>query len=77
MTPAERSKDTGREVMDINETAIYLGICADTLYGYALDGIVPAFKLGNRWRFRRALLNDWMDKQSMRRAPVPPKKKAK
>jgi hypothetical protein len=25
---------------------------------------VPAFKLGNRWRFKRSRLNDWMDQQS-------------
>jgi hypothetical protein len=25
---------------------------------------VPAFKLGNRWRFRKSLLDNWMDQQS-------------
>jgi excisionase family DNA binding protein len=53
-----------REVMDIRQAADYLGISADTLYKYASDGFVPAFKLGNRWRFKRSRLNEWMDVQS-------------
>jgi excisionase family DNA binding protein len=53
-----------REVMDIRQAADYLGISADTLYKYASEGFVPAFKLGNRWRFKRSRLNEWMDQQS-------------
>ncbi len=53
-----------REVLDIRQAADYLGISADTLYKYASEGFVPAFKLGNRWRFKRSRLNDWMDQQS-------------
>jgi excisionase family DNA binding protein len=53
-----------REVLDIRQAADYLGISADTLYKYAYEGFVPAFKLGNRWRFKRSRLNDWMDQQS-------------
>ena len=53
-----------REVMDIRQAADYLGISADTLYRYASEGFVPAFKLGNRWRFKKNLLENWMDRQS-------------
>jgi excisionase family DNA binding protein len=53
-----------REVMDIRQAADYLGISGDTLYRYASEGFVPAFKLGNRWRFRKSLLDDWMDEKS-------------
>ncbi len=53
-----------REVMDIRQAAEYLGISADTLYRYASDGLIPAFKLGNRWRFKRSLLDAWMVEQS-------------
>ena len=53
-----------REVMDIRQAADYLGISGDTLYRYASEGFVPAFKLGNRWRFRRTLLDSWMDEKS-------------
>lgn len=53
-----------REVMDIRQASDYLGISPDTLYKYASDGLVPAFKLGNRWRFKRSRLDEWMDRQS-------------
>ena len=53
-----------REVMDICQCAAYLGICPDTLYTYAQDGFIPAFKLGNRWRFKRELIDAWMREQS-------------
>ena len=60
-TPA---RDEVREVMDIRIASDYLGISPDTLYKYASDGFVHAFKLGNRWRFKRSRLDEWMDQQS-------------
>jgi excisionase family DNA binding protein len=59
-----------REVMDIRQAADYLGISGDTLYRYASEGFVPAFKLGNRWRFRKSLLDSWMDEKSGVRVKV-------
>jgi excisionase family DNA binding protein len=53
-----------REVMDIRQAAEYLGISGDTLYRYASEGFVPAFKLGNRWRFKKSLLDSWMVEKS-------------
>jgi excisionase family DNA binding protein len=57
-----------REVMDIRQASDYLGISPDTLYKYASEGFVPAFKLGNRWRFKRSRLDEWMDRQSDKHA---------
>jgi len=53
-----------REVLDIRQAADYLGISGDTLYRYASEGFIPAFKLGNRWRFKRSLLDAWMVRMS-------------
>jgi excisionase family DNA binding protein len=53
-----------REVMDIRQAADYLGISPDTLYKYASESFIPAFKLGNRWRFKKSRLDEWMDQQS-------------
>ena len=58
------ARDEVREVMDIRMASDYLGISPDTLYKYASEGFVPAFKLGNRWRFKRSRLDEWMDQQS-------------
>jgi excisionase family DNA binding protein len=51
------------EVMTIEEAAEYLRLAKDTLYNYASSGFVPAFKLGNRWRFRKSSLDAWMSEQ--------------
>ena len=55
-----------REIMDIRQASEYLGISADTLYKYASEKTVPAFKLGNRWRFRRVALEEWMKMEESR-----------
>ena len=65
-----------REVMDIRQASDYLGVSPDTLYKYASDGFVPAFKLGNRWGFKRSRLDEWMDRQSdMQGAEIDPRQK--
>ena len=58
-----------REVMDIRQASDYLGISPDTLYKYASESFIPAFKLGNRWRFKKSRLDEWMDHQSGIAAP--------
>lgn len=52
-----------RDVMDMRQAADYLGLSADSLYRYASEGRVPAFRFGNRWRFKKDLLDRWMDEQ--------------
>jgi len=60
-----------REVMDIRQASEYLGISGDTLYRYASEGFIPAFKLGNRWRFKKSLLDAWMDEKSGVKSSTP------
>lgn len=61
---AGMAQAAAREVMDIRQASEYLGISGDTLYRYASEGFIPAFKLGNRWRFKKSLLDAWMDEKS-------------
>ena len=53
-----------REVMNIRQASQYLGVSADTLYKYVSEARVPAFKLGNRWKFKKSKLDQWMEEQS-------------
>ncbi len=53
-----------REVMNVRQMSAYLGISTDTMYMYASTGLIPSFKLGNRWKFKRSLIDEWMEKQS-------------
>ena len=55
-----------KEVMTLREASQYLGVSPDTLYKYLSEHRIPAFKLGNRWRFKKDLLDRWMDKVSER-----------
>jgi len=52
------------EVMNIRQASEYLGVSADTLYKYLSEGRIPAFKLGNRWKFKKTLLDRWMESKS-------------
>ncbi len=52
------------EVMNIRQASQYLGVSADTLYKYVSEEKIPAFKLGNRWRFKKTVLDQWMERQS-------------
>jgi excisionase family DNA binding protein len=55
-----------KEVMTLREASQYLGISPDTLYKYLSEDRIPAFKLGNRWRFKKDLLDRWMERKSER-----------
>ena len=41
------------EILTIKEVADYLKITDRTLYRMVQEGKLPAFKVGNSWRFRR------------------------
>ena len=55
-----------REVMNIREASRYLGVSPDTLYRYIYEDRIPAFKLGNRWKFKKTALDRWMDRKMLR-----------
>ncbi len=58
--------DKQKEVMTLREASEYLGISPDTLYKYLSEEKIRgvAFKLGNRWRFKKDLLDRWMERNS-------------
>jgi len=53
-----------REVMNIRQASQYLGVSPDTLYKYVYEEKIPAFKLGNRWKFKKTILDSWMERKS-------------
>ena len=58
-----------REVMNIRQASQYLGVSPDTLYKYVGEQRIPAFKLGNRWRFKKSRLDQWMEEKSSQVEP--------
>ena len=59
-------ESSAKEVMTLREASQYLGITPDTLYKRLSEDKIPAFKLGNRWRFKKDLLDQWIEKRSQR-----------
>lgn len=49
--------------MTLPELAAYLKLAERTVYGYAQKGILPGVKVGSSWRFRRADILAWLEKQ--------------
>ena len=52
------------EVMNVRQASRYLGMSPDTLYKYVSENSVPAFKLGNRWKFKKTVLDAWMERKT-------------
>ena len=48
------------QVLTLEEAAQYLKVAKPTLYRLLEDGKIPAFKVGNQWRFTRELIDKWL-----------------
>ena len=53
------------EIMTLEEVAHYLRLKPQTLYKWAQEKRIPAVKLGKEWRFRRSILDRWLDEQML------------
>ena len=51
---------TDGEILTLEEVAVYLKAGKRTVYRLAQQGVIPAFKLGGTWRFRRSELDSWI-----------------
>ena len=46
------------------QLAEYLKIDKFTVYRLVVQQSIPAFKVGNQWRFNKALVDDWLSRNS-------------
>ena len=51
------------EIMTIEEVADYLRVSERTVYDWAQKGQLPCGKLGTTWRFKRADIENWVNRQ--------------
>ncbi|TWU21739.1 Helix-turn-helix domain protein [Novipirellula galeiformis] len=49
------------EVLTIDELATYLKVSKSTLYKLVQEGKVPGQKVGKHWRFKRDVIDRWLD----------------
>jgi len=54
------------QIMTLREVAKYLGLHVMTVYKLTREGRVPAAKIGGQWRFKRDVLDDWLETQMHR-----------
>ena len=47
-------------MMTVREVAGYLRVHEMTIYRMARHGEIPAYKVGNRWRFNRHCKEEWL-----------------
>ena len=55
---SNRPDDT---ILTIDQVAAYLQVSAQTIYKWAQEGEIPAAKIGKEWRFRKRILDEWID----------------
>ncbi len=56
------------DILTIREVAAYLKLTEKTAYRYAADGIIPGFKVGASWRFKKSDVDAWIKEQSQKKA---------
>ena len=53
------------DLMTVEEVARYLQLKPQTIYKWAQEKRIPAVKLGKEWRFRKRILDEWLDRQML------------
>jgi len=54
------------EIMTLEEVARYLKVKPQTVYKWAQEEQIPGTKLGKEWRFRKSILDEWIDSSILR-----------
>jgi len=58
----KETKET-KEVMTAEELAEYLSFSKNWVYRKAEAGEIPGVKLGNRWRFKKSVIDKWLEER--------------
>jgi excisionase family DNA binding protein len=51
------------EILTLEEVAAYLRLKPQTIYKWAQEKRIPAAKIGREWRFRKSVIDRWLDDQ--------------
>lgn len=57
------------QILTLEEVSRYLKLHKATVYKMAQAGKIPALKVGKVWRFKRAKLEAWLERQEDGVAP--------
>lgn len=53
-------QQNGKAYLTVNEVAERFGVNVTTVYRLVKQGRLPAFKVGNQWRFSQDRLEEWV-----------------
>ena len=48
-------------LLTIDDVAKYLGVNKFTVYRLVANKKIPAFKVGNQWRFKKEMVDSWLE----------------
>ena len=54
----------GNAYLSVEDVAQRFGVNVTTVYRLAQRGRLPAFKVGNQWRFSQEMLEAWVSEQT-------------
>lgn len=52
------------KLLTLEQVADYLNVDKFTVYRLLADKELPAFKVGNQWRFKRKMIENWLMQHS-------------
>ena len=52
------------QLLTLQQVAKYLNVDKFTVYRLLAEKELPAFKVGNQWRFKRKLIENWLKKNA-------------
>ena len=67
MSPTEENgRSPANDILTLEEVASYLRLTPQTIYKWAQEKRIPGAKLGKEWRFRKSIIDRWLDDQILR-----------
>jgi excisionase family DNA binding protein len=67
VSPAqENGRSPAHDILTLEEVASYLRLTPQTIYKWAQEKRIPGAKLGKEWRFRKSIIDRWLDDQILR-----------
>lgn len=60
-----KSLEPADRLMTARQVAAYLNVNERTVLKLVSEGTLPGVKIGNQWRFRKAMLDAWLDDQML------------
>jgi len=56
-----------REIMTVKQVAHYLQMDEHTIYKLARSGKIPCIKISGQWRFKKDVIDKWIEEESLKK----------